>query len=199
MDLEHDIYLGGPPDRRAPVPYKEQIKVAFPDLKIYDWETYKGDDYQEHNDQMLERSKLLVAMVPGFPLPGIGPEIGYFYCFHKKRIEEGKQGLFLGIKLKDKSDTEGANPNPFANMEPDKTAPVNYVILIWPDEVKPDFTKKTIGHYGLIVPTVEEAITAINQSWKAITEHAKHLQEAQRKETEARFSFAKNLEEIRLG
>jgi len=62
--------------------------------------------------------------------------------------------------------------------------------LIWPDEIKPDFTKKTISHYGLIVSTVEEAITAINQSWKAITEHEKAVAESQRRDALARMNMA---------
>jgi len=74
---------------------------------------------------MLERSKLMVALVPGFPLPGIGPEIGYFHCYHKKRIMEGKQGLFLEMKLDVKFGTDTADPNPFANLRPEKTDPVN--------------------------------------------------------------------------
>lgn len=79
VGFEYDMFLGGPPDRRVDVPYRELIKKAFPDLRIYDWESYKGDDYQKHNNEMLKKSLMMVSWVPIFRMPGIGPEVGYFY------------------------------------------------------------------------------------------------------------------------
>lgn len=124
--MDYDIFLGGPPDRRAPFPYKAMIKAAFSDLKIYDWEEYKGNDYQEQNHKAIKQSGFMISLVPSFPLPGIGPEIGYFYCWHEQKIKQ--------------------DPS------------IKRIILIWPDSVQPDFAKKTLAQYGLIVPTVEEAI-----------------------------------------
>jgi|GEM_PF-1337460 len=140
--MDFDIFLGGPPDRRSPFPYRQIIKAAFPDLRIYDWEEYHGDDYQERNHQMIRQSRMMVSLVPDFPMPGIGPEVGYFYAVHEEMIRAAK---------------------------------VSPIILIWPDSVKPDFTKKTIGHYGLIVPSVEEAIAAIKNSLADINKYLESL------------------------
>lgn len=158
-NFEYDMFLGGPPDRRAPFPYKQQIKDAFPDIRIYDWEDYKGDDYQEHNNQALKSSFMMVSLVPDFPMPGIGPELGYFYAHNEDRIKEGLQ---LGI------DFDGTVERP--SWKAVRTDPHHYAILIWPDSVKPDFAKKTIGHYGLIVPNVLSAIEEIQMTFQAQTE-----------------------------
>ncbi|MFA5124865.1 MAG: hypothetical protein WC473_03550 [Patescibacteria group bacterium] len=166
MPFEYDIFLGGPSDRHAPMPYRAQIKAAFPALRIYDWEDYKGDDYQAHNDAILAQSLMMVSLVPGFPMPGIGPELGYFYRCHEERIVRGREGLFIGYE-------DGKTKNAdlaISNLKIKRTIPVHYVILIWPDEVNPDFTKKTIGHYGLIIPTIEEAIAIMKSNFKSIEE-----------------------------
>lgn len=177
--FEYDMFLGGPPDRRVDVPYRELIKKAFPDLRIYDWESYKGDDYQKRNNEMLKKSLMMVSWVPVFRMPGIGPEVGYFYGLHQEWIEQGRRGLWVGC---------GTDPN--GENKPKFTQPVHYSILIWPDSVQTEFikrwptlevstsridwleaykvdTRKTIGEYALIVPTVEEAIATVKSNLKA--------------------------------
>ena len=193
--FEFDIFLGGPPDRRSPFPYREQLKAAFPQLSIYDWETYKGEDYQEHNDQMMQKSLMMVSLAPGFPMPAIGPEIGYFYAFHEKRIKNYLEGLSLGLEF----DPEKSTGHAFPALKLKTTEPVKPLILIWPESVQPDFTKKTLNHYCLIVQTVEEAVSQIRANLAAVEQREKHLREAARREAEAHFQLAQNMEEIRRG
>jgi hypothetical protein len=135
----HDIYLGGPRDNPIPTEknqrvliYKEPIKQAFKTATIYDWEEYHGDNYQEQNHQAIRNSKIMIAMVPPFPLPGIGLEIGYFYCYHENLIK--------------------SQPN------------ISRIIIIWPNDIRPDFTKKTLSQYGIIVETVGGAIELAQNS-----------------------------------
>ncbi len=99
-EFKYDIFLGGPRDNPNPKPgdrnqrvllYKQPFRDAFPEGSIYDWETYTGDNYQEQNHLAIRSSKIMVAMVPEFPMPGIGPEIGYFYCCHEYRIKNNPE------------------------------------------------------------------------------------------------------------
>lgn len=143
MAMKYDIFLGGPRDNLLPTEknpriliYKQPIKSAFADLKIYDWENYQGDDYQEHNHLAIRSSEIMVTMIPGFPMPGIGPEIGYFYCYHESLIK--------------------TNPE------------IDRIIMIWPNDIRPDFTKKTISQYGIIVESSERAIEMAKISIKKI-------------------------------
>lgn len=156
--FEYDLFLGGPPDRRCNIPYRQMIKDAFPDLKIYDWESYKGDDYQAKNNDALRASRMMVSMVPDFPMPGIGPEVGYFYAIHEERIRADRLGLAL------------TSPR-FGPYVPDekieRTCPVNDSILIWPEVFTTD-TRKTIAQYALLVSSVDEAIAAIHSNLAAI-------------------------------
>ena len=106
-------------------------------------------------------------------MPGVGPEVGYFYCCHEDRIKRcKKEGVCLGMK----------RVGTFGNGDPhlcgyDYSDPFDSIILIWPDSVQPDFAKKTLAQYGLIVPTAEEAIRKI----KALTRPLKLLKDEQRR------------------
>lgn len=191
MSMEYDIFIGGPPDRRAPFPYKQMIKDAFPDLAIYDWENYKGDDYQEQNHLAIRQSSMMVSLVPDFPMPGIGPEIGYFYCWHEERIKCDKKGICLGMK----------RIGTFGNGDPHLgdfifSEPINYMILIWPEGVQPDFAKRTLAQYGLIVPTVEEAIKAIKANLKNIARHNKLVRRTEKENMLSKFEAAKDVDAL---
>jgi hypothetical protein len=80
--MNYDIFLGGPWEKHAPFPYKSEIRKAFPDKRIFDPEVQpeqKTDKWFMKNLSALESCKSVVALVPDFPFPGIGPEVGFFY------------------------------------------------------------------------------------------------------------------------
>jgi hypothetical protein len=94
--MEYDIFLGGPWEKYAPFPYKSMIKAAFPDKNIFDPETRPSQtagDWFSENYFAIEDSLTMVTLVPSFPFPGVGPEVGFFYHEHccedpTKRLEE---------------------------------------------------------------------------------------------------------------
>ena len=161
--FKNDIFLAGPPDRRVGEPYKKMITEAFPGLTIYDWETYKGDNYQDINHAELKDSFYFVGMVPDFPMPAIGEEVGYFFHHHEHRVKYCRQGLRQNSRrviFGDKQDDEGVDTSAITSP------PVNPIILIWPDAVRPDFAKRTYSQLAQIVPAAEEAINQIKENQK---------------------------------
>lgn len=128
--MKHDIFLGGPWEKHAPFPYKTMIKEAFPDKNIFDPEeqaSQKIGNWFVDNYNALESSLTLVALVPEFPFPGVGPEVGIFYCSH--------------------------------NKDPNK--PLEEIVIIWPEIVKPDHGKKVAERMGYLVENVEECIARL--------------------------------------
>lgn len=78
----YDVFLGGPWERHAPFPYKSDIKKAFPDKIIFDPEkrqSQKSGEWFVDNYYAIENSLTMIALVPNFPFPGVGPEVGFFY------------------------------------------------------------------------------------------------------------------------
>jgi len=80
--MKYDLFLGGPWERFAPFPYKTEIKNAFLGKNLFDPESQdsqKTGEWFEDNYNALENSLAMVALVPSFPFPGVGPEAGIFY------------------------------------------------------------------------------------------------------------------------
>lgn len=165
--FEYELYLGGPPDKRSSFPYKQPIQDAFSDLRIYDWETCIKPEYQNENHLVLTKTQIMVAMVPSFPMPGIGPEVGYFYCHNQHEI----------------------------TSYPD----IPRIIFIWPDDVRPDFTKKTLGQYGPIVTTTEAAIDLIRDSILKLKAMSEVEEERFNKEDEDDPPLSKSPNEVAKG
>ncbi|MFA5020566.1 MAG: hypothetical protein WC517_00690 [Patescibacteria group bacterium] len=163
-NFPYDIFLAGPPDRRVSEPYKRMFKEAFPELLFYDWETYTGADYQDGNHRAIRDSFLFVGFVPDFPLPTLGEEVGYFYCFHEHRIKYGRRGLQLNCQPNRFPGRPQADEPEFV---PEFSPPINPIILIWPDRLEPKFSQKTFLQMADIVPTTAAAIDLVrsNLSW----------------------------------
>ncbi|MCD6215606.1 MAG: hypothetical protein J7J92_00845 [Candidatus Aenigmarchaeota archaeon] len=133
--MKYDIFLAGPWENFAPAPYKRKIKEAFKDKKIYDPEkeclNFYDDvhavlrkDWFALNYDALSNSLSMVALVPQFPFPGVGPETGIFYSSHCKKAGE----------------------------------PLEELIIIWPETVKPDYGKRVVRQMGHLVKDTNEAI-----------------------------------------
>lgn len=136
--MKYDIFLAGPWENFAPAPYKRKIKEAFKDKKIYDPEKERLDFYDDiHatlkddwfaiNYDALLNSVAMVALVPQFPFPGVGPETGIFYSSHCKKVGE----------------------------------PLEELVIIWPEAVKPDYGKQVAKHMGYVVENTNEAISRL--------------------------------------
>ena len=98
MNYEYDIFVGGPWEKHAPFPYKSMIKDAFPDKRIFDPEeraSQRTGDWFVDNYRGLRDSRTMAALVPYFPLPGVGPEIGIFYYTHAKTIGKPLEELAI--------------------------------------------------------------------------------------------------------
>lgn len=161
--FKNDIFLAGPPDRRVGEPYKQMIKDAFPDLAVYDWETYNGKDYQDNNHKELKESFIFVGMVPDFPMPALGEELGYFYHHHEHRIKRCRHGIAQNRK---RIVIGGKPEKEDEKFERIISPPINPIILIWPDNVQPDYAKKTFSQLAQIVSTAQEAIDQIKENQK---------------------------------
>lgn len=125
--MKYDIFLGGPWEKHAPFPYKTMIKEAFPDKNIFDPEeqaSQKTGNWFVDNYNALESSLTMVALVPEFPFPGVGPEAGIFYHINSK----------------------------------DPNKPLEELVIIWPEIVKPDHGRKVAERMGYVVENVEDAI-----------------------------------------
>lgn len=176
-DFKHDIFLAGPPDRRVSEPYRQMFKDAFPELNIYDWETYTGADYQDRNHQAMRDSFMFVGFVPEFPLPALGEEIGYFYCSHEHRIKHCRRGLQLNYQHRQIKFSDLAGPHSEAQIPefvPEISPPINPIVLIWPDEIdektgelKAKLTLKTYVQVADIMKTTQGAIDLVtcNLAW----------------------------------
>lgn len=161
-NFPHDIFLAGPPDRRVSEPYRQMFKDAFPDLNIYDWETYTGADYQERNQQAMRDSFMFVGFVPNFPLPALGEEIGYFYCYHEYRIKYCRRGLQLNHRQIKFGDLAGPHSEAkIPEFVPEFSPPINPIVLIWPDELEPKFAQKTYLQVADIATCAEAAILLV--------------------------------------
>ncbi len=127
--MKHDIFLGGPWEQYAPFPYKTHIKQAFPNKKCFDPETDSNQGtWFADNYEGIENSAAMVALVPSFPFPGVGPEVGHFYR---------------------------------ANCKSDPTKPLENLVIIWPEAVKPDFGKEVATKMGYVVENCEQAIARL--------------------------------------
>lgn len=167
-NFPHDIFLAGPPDRRVSEPYRQMFKDAFPELNIYDWETYTGADYQDRNHQAMRDSFMFVGFVPSFPLPALGEEIGYFYCYHEYRIKHCRRGLQLNHRSIRFSDLAGPHSEAqISEFTPEFSPPINPIVLIWPDELEPKFAQKTYLQVADIMKTTQGALDLVtcNLAW----------------------------------
>ncbi|MDP2855684.1 MAG: hypothetical protein Q8N90_01005 [bacterium] len=84
-----DVFLGGPQEEYAPIPfYKTKIKDALPEMKMFDpfapeyAEIQKQGKWWGNNLIGLNNSQSMIAMVPVFPMPSLGPETGIFWSLN---------------------------------------------------------------------------------------------------------------------
>lgn len=84
-----DVFLGGPMDEYAPIPFfRNIIREALPELKMFDPFASKFKEIQKqgcwfgNNMIGLEYSRSMIAMVPEFPMPCLGEEVGIFWTCH---------------------------------------------------------------------------------------------------------------------
>jgi len=134
--MKYDIFLGGPWEKRCLVPYKSMIKEAFPDKKIFDPEERTAQEtggWFVDNYKALKSSLAMVAFIPNFPFPGVGPEVGLFYEMHSKSPKK----------------------------------PLEEIVIIWSDIVKPDYGKKVAEKFGYVVEDTEEAIVRLKALLKS--------------------------------
>ena len=88
-----DVFLGGPMDEFAPIPnFRRIIKGALPELKMFDpfapeyAEIQRQGQWFCNNMIGIEHSRSMIAMVPEFPMPCLGPEIGIFWTCHNANL-----------------------------------------------------------------------------------------------------------------
>lgn len=131
--MQYDIYLSGPDEKYLAVKYKTLIKQALPSANIYDTSDRPDGDWFSNDLSVLQTCKLMVFMVPDFPMPGVAPKIGYFYSQLQIRgiIDFGQKS--------------------------------HRIICIWPPEISPKYGQRVIERMGIIVPTVDEAIAIIKK------------------------------------
>jgi len=84
-----DVFLGGPMDEYAPIPsFRNIIREALPELKMFDPFAPKFKAIQKQGQWFgnnmigLEYSQSMIAMVPEFPMPCLGEEVGIFWTLH---------------------------------------------------------------------------------------------------------------------
>ncbi|MFW5871661.1 MAG: hypothetical protein ACOCUT_00995 [bacterium] len=126
----YDLFLSGPWEQYSEVPWKSELKKAFPTKQLYDPEDHQNGDWFVTNGQAIERSSSMVVYVPEFPFSGAGLEAGIFY----ERIRS----------------SWGAKPSP-------------NLIYLWRDSVQPDWGKEVAKRTGIVVPTLEETIKALQK------------------------------------
>lgn len=133
--MKYDIFLAGPWEKHALIPYKRKIKEAFPNNHIFDPEerlSQKTGEWFKDNYNALKSSKSLVSLVPDFPFSGNSLEVGIYYQMHSKNQDK----------------------------------PLEQIIVIWPEEVKPDYGKEVAKHIGYVVENIEEAIIRLKDVLK---------------------------------
>jgi len=145
-----DIYLGGPWERHSPVPFKEKIKAAFPDRRIFDPEqrsAQKIGNWFDDDCFGIQHSLTMIAMIPEFPGSAIGDEMGMFY--HRNNLR-----LFS----KSAHEAEELVKNNAGVFQP-----LEELVIIWPESVKPVYAKKFLSHMGYIVENPEAAIVLLKK------------------------------------
>lgn len=90
----YDVFLGGPWQQFSPEPYKNIMRAAFPALSFYDPEERQSSNWFDLNLSALRESKILVAFIPAFPFPGVGPEVGIYY---EHKLMMGRQVKLVAI------------------------------------------------------------------------------------------------------
>jgi len=136
-----DIFLGGPKEEFAPIPfYKKQIKAALPDKLMFDpfdpsFENLQKQGLWWPNDLLgLTHSSTMIAMVPAFPMPCLGPEVGIFYYY--KCVNFNK--------------------------------PLAQLIIIWSDSIQPTYGCELMKKMGIVVQTIDEAVQALKDYFQNI-------------------------------
>ncbi|MBN2052530.1 hypothetical protein JW756_03430 [Candidatus Woesearchaeota archaeon] len=128
MNYEFDIFLGGRWEKHSPYPYKTIIKNAFPDKRIFDPET----DPTQKNGKWFEknfRSLQKSRTLVAFVPDFPFPGIGF------------ETGVFY-----------------HSHCQGDASKPLEEIIIIWPDSVKPDHAKKIASKMGYVVENPDEAV-----------------------------------------
>ncbi|MBU1199640.1 MAG: hypothetical protein KKF46_03065 [Nanoarchaeota archaeon] len=129
-----DIFLGGPFTKHEPYDdYKIKIKSAFPDKDIFDPET---QEYQKTGDWFQENA---------FALENSLALVAYIPDFPFAMVGP-EVGIFY--TMHDQSNF---------------TRPLDEIIIIWPETLKPDYAKKAAAKMGYVVENPDEAIVRLKK------------------------------------
>jgi hypothetical protein len=130
----YDIFLGGPFVKHNPYDfYKQKIKDAFPGYRIFDPEV---QDYQKTGDWFVGNA---------FALRGSLALAAYLPEFPFPTIGP-EAGMFYTMHNKG-----------------DFSRPLEQIVIIWPESLKPDYAKKAVAKMGYVVETPEQAIVLLKK------------------------------------
>lgn len=129
----YGVFLAGPWERFATVPYKTLIEEALPELQFFDPEvrdSQRTQSWFEDNYIGMKNSEVMVVFVPEFPFPMCAQEAAMFYMMNKEWNQVG---------------------------------PLRNLIYIWLPETAEgrDWGKEGCLRMGVVVSSVQEAILAI--------------------------------------
>ncbi|MDO8669733.1 MAG: hypothetical protein Q7K65_05605 [Candidatus Buchananbacteria bacterium] len=130
----YDIFLGGPWEDYSPIPYKQIIKAAFPDLALYDPEEHQTGDWFINNCLAVKLSRSMFILVPDFPFPLVAIEAGMYYTMHNHG---------------------------------DCQIGLDNLVILWPQNVVPDYPKKHLSRLGQRVETIEDGIERLKCLFKS--------------------------------
>lgn len=156
-----DIYLGGPWEKRLKEEvekykpkyyYKTIIKQAFPDKRIFDPEQRSAQNNGNWFDDDcfgVQHSLTMIAMIPDFPGSAIGDEMGMFY--HRNNLH------LFSKSWQEADELVRSNAGVFK--------PLEELVIIWPEFVKPAFAKKFICRMGYVVENPDDAIVLLRKAF----------------------------------
>ena len=126
--MKYDIFLGGPWEEFAPYPYKRYIKGAFPDKDIYDPEEQPSQ------------------------------ETGEWFEDNYNALLNSKSMIAMGCPLPMSGVTQEFGMYYVMHNDGNFERPLEELIMIWPQTLKPEFGKDVAEKMGYIVENVGGAI-----------------------------------------